>query len=121
MFTNTFNKNKEERYSSVKLTELEKTLEHGGITHGKTFFYDIVETEDFFKIYVICEEQTQLSFCLRSFGKFDDPTVGNFTEGDVYNWLASRECFEETVAFYKEYVLPPISTARLASFEGRSF
>lgn len=104
----------DEKRLSVKITEYEKSYDKG-ILDGQTFYIGVIETDDYFKVEVVHENYENLKYVVRTFGKFDDATVGNFTDGDVLNYLYSTQFEDDLIEFYTAF----IKRDGYGDFEGR--
>lgn len=104
------------KHVTAKITEYEKSFE-GGILDGTTWYLGLIETEDYLKVEAVHEDNEQVKFTLRTFGKFDDNTVGNFTESDAINYIFSKQLEDDIVEYYTAY----IKREAYGNFEGRVY
>lgn len=104
----------DEKHITAKITEYEKSFD-GGILDGTTWYLGLIETETYLKVEAIHEDHEQVKFVLRTFGKYNDDTTGNFTESDAINYIFSKQLEEDIIEYYTAY----IKHEGYGNFEGR--
>ena len=106
----------DEKHVTATITEYEKSFD-GGILDGTTWYLGIIETEDYIKVQAVHEDNEQVMFTLRTFGKYNDDTTGNFTFSDAINYIFSKQLKEDIIEYYTAY----IKRDGYGNFEGRLF
>lgn len=106
----------DEKHITAKITEYEKSFD-GGILDGTTWYLGLIETDTYLKVEAIHEDHEQVKFVLRTFGKYNDDTTGNFTESDAINYIFSKQLEEDIIEYYTAY----IKHENLVDYSGRMF
>ena len=106
----------DEKHVTAKITEYEKSFD-GGILDGTTWYIGLIETDSYLKVEAVHEDHEQTKFTLRTFGKNNDDTTGNFTESDAINYIFSTQLEEDIIEYYTAY----IKRECWGNFEGRMF